>query len=159
MLHNASGTEVGINRGDHFATLQFQTTATNSIGYSAQHQNKKGFTDFLDGSAAKKPGGQIFEHVKAIGQKLESDFKELKTAQLAIMGAAIAALAIGAPTIYWVVDKAVTAAEKATSSAEAAATEMSRKADAAQKQIDEALAKLNAAAAPGAEQKTGRTKP
>jgi deoxycytidine triphosphate deaminase/predicted kinase len=171
MLHNASGTEVGINRGDHFATIQFQTTAINSIGYNSKHQNKKGFTDFLDGSASKKPGGQIFEHVNSIGQKLEADFKELKTLHWTVMGVAIGALAILAAIGVWAVDKAVTAAEKAANAAESASTEMSKKAEAAQseiakkgeaaqKQVDEAIARLGGvAAALASDKRPDRAKP
>lgn len=160
MLHNASGTEVGINRGEHFATIQFQTTATNCIGYNSQHQNKNGFTDFLDGSSARRPGGQIFEHVNSISQNLESNFKELKTLHWTIMGVAIAALGILAAIGVWGVDKAVTAAEKAVSSTEAASTEMSKKAEAAIRQVDEALARLSSVAAVSApERKEGRVKP
>ena len=152
MLHNASGTEVGINRGDHFATIQFQTTAANSIGYKAQYQNKKGFTDFLAGSDAKKPGGQIFEHVNSIGAKLQSDFKELKNIQLTIFGIVAAVVAIGG----WMIDKAVTAVENATNSAESAAIQYSKRADAAEKRVEEALAKLNANVTSTASKKSGR---
>lgn len=154
MLHNASGTEVGINRGEHFATIQFQSTAATDIGYTAHYQNKKGFTDFLDGSSSRKPGGQIFEHVNSIGERLGEDFKELRTTNLAVLGSMIAILAFGAPIAYWVVDRAISAAEKATAgaekattTAEASALDATKKLEDAQRKVNEALAKLNDAVA------------
>lgn len=153
MLHNASGTAVGINRGEHFATIQFQTTAATGVGYSAHYQNKKGFTDFLDGSSAGKPGGQIFEHVNAIGEKLGTDFKELKATNYTVLGLVVAAIAIGAPTAVWVVDKAVSsaekaagAAEKAAATADAAATDASKRIEESQRRVNEALSKIAEAA-------------
>jgi deoxycytidine triphosphate deaminase len=144
MLHNASGSDVGINRDDHFSSIQFQTLATTSTGYNAQYQNKKGFKDFLAGSDSKKPGGQIYEHVNAIGENLKKEFKELRTN---VMMVTLAVLAIFAGLFgaigSWLVDKAITAAaDKTTSTMEAAATDASAKLASTQKQIDEALAKL-----------------
>lgn len=137
MLHNASGSPVGINRNDHFSSIQFQTLATTSKGYIAHHQNKKDFKDFLTGSDSIKPGGQIYEHVNSIGDKLKSDFKGLKWNVIATTGATVAIIAgIG----VWLVDKAVsTAVDKANSAMEVA---VAAKLASAQKQFDEAAVKL-----------------
>lgn len=154
MLHNASGSEVGINRGDHFATIQFQTMATNSVAYSSQYQNKKGFTDFLDGSSSKKPGGQIFEHVNSISQKLADDFRELRNLHYTISGVALAAIAVAGGIGVWMVDKSATAASDraaaaaTTAAATAAAAENAAsnaidRLAATQKRLDEVLDKLS----------------
>lgn len=145
MLHNASGTEVGINRGEHFATIQFQTLATNSEGYADHYQNKKGFSDFLDGTSSKRPGGQIFEHISTIAGKLEVDAERFRNSILVVAGLLAAALAIVAAVAYWAVDKAVAVADRSALSAQQAATEASGKSEAAMKQVSDAVDRLNKA--------------
>jgi len=137
MLHNASGSDVGINRDAHFASIQFQTLATNSAaGYNAQYQNKKGFKHFLAGSDSRKPGGQILERVNAIEKK----FGSFKTN---VIGTNLAIMAIMASICIWFADKAInSAAEKATASMESVSNTAAERLTATQKQIDEALAKL-----------------
>ena len=146
MLHNASGTEVGINRDEHFASIQFQTMAINSLGYSAAYQHKKDFADFLDGSASTKPGGQIFEHVNSIAGKLESDAERFRNTHWVLMGILGAVLAIGVSVGIWVVDKAVSAADKV-------AAESTARVDAVVQRANEATA-LNTAKADAAVQRT-----
>jgi deoxycytidine triphosphate deaminase len=143
MLHNASGTPVGINRNDHFSSIQFQTLATNSAGYIAGYQNKKDFKDFLTGSDSIKPGGQIYEHVNSIGENLKSDFRSLKWN---VIATTVAVVAVIAGVGVWLVDKAVGAAvDKANSAVEKAVADSSAKLASAQKQLDEAAAKLKRA--------------
>ncbi len=116
MLHNASGTPVGINRGEHFATIQFQTLAMTSSGYTSQYQNKRNFTNFLNGSSAKKPGGQIYEHINSISGHLESKYINFRNTHWTIMAVFLAVLAIEIPVLMWIMDKAVTTiSEKAIS--------------------------------------------
>lgn len=141
MLHNASGSEVGINRHDHFATLQFQTLTTNSSGYTDQYQNKKSFADFLAASDAKKPGGKIYEAVAAIAGELKSDFKDLRNLQWGIMGVVTAVL-LGVVTAgQWHIDKTLSAAEKSVATMENSLKDALERANSTQKQLDEALAK------------------
>lgn len=140
MLHNASGTPVGINRNAHFSSIQFQTLATNSTGYIARYQNKKDFKDFLTGSDSIKPGGQIYEHVNSIGENLKSDFRSLKWNVIATTVAVVAVIAgIG----VWLVDKAVGATvDKVNVAVDAAVANSLAKLASTQKQLDEAAAKL-----------------
>lgn len=156
MLHNASGTEIGINRGSHFATIQFQTTATNSAGYDSQYQNKKGFSDFLDGSSAKKPGGQIYEKFTELSEKLNKDHadfkKDLRTETLAVAAVLAGIVAVGTAVGVWVVDKANTSME-ATMTRAKEATEKS------QQQIEEALQKLNSLTKQASESRPTRQRP
>lgn len=118
MLHNASGSEVGINQGDHFATIQFQTMATNGDGYKSQYQYKKNFKDFLNGSDATRPGGRIFEDVSSLSGKLEERFEKLENKQLTMTTIALAIVAIIAGAAVWFADKARDAAEDASKAAE-----------------------------------------
>ncbi|MDO9345253.1 MAG: hypothetical protein Q7T99_17400 [Pseudomonas sp.] len=75
MLYNASGSPVGLNRGQHFATIQFQTLSSNSAdGYMAQYQGKRDFTEFLDGNDSQKPGGQILEYINSKHSEIKSTF-------------------------------------------------------------------------------------
>lgn len=137
MLYNASDTAIGINRQDHFATVQFQTTATNSAGYKAHHQNKKGFTDFIDGTAAKRPGGQILERVQVVADSVDKKFSDLRNAHWAIMAVFIA-------VALWLSDKAV---DKIGDSVVKAQAENDEKVSAAIVRVDAAIERLNAATA------------
>jgi len=141
MLHNASGSSVGINRGAHFSTIEFQTLAVNSTGYSAQHQRKTSITDFLDGSAAVKPGGRILEYVDERSEKVLVEFRELRTTHWAI-----AALILAAG--LWLADKAISAIDKASENMAKmeAATQSAKDATArAEKVADEGASKIDAA--------------
>lgn len=140
MLHNASGTPVGINRNDHFSSIQFQTLATPSKGYVAHYQNKKDFHDFLSGSDSIKPGGKIYEHVNSIGDNLKSEFKSLRWNVFAVTVSVVAIISgIG----VWLVDKAVNeAADEAKRKVDAAVSDSLSKLVSIQKQLDEAPAKL-----------------
>lgn len=123
MLYNASGSEVCLNRGEHFATLQFQTTATNSKGYTAQYQGKKTFEDFVDARTSVGPGGRIHEDMKGIEASLKSDIDKFKNFWLAAMAVMFAAVAILTALAFPIIDKSGQSVEKsneATSKAEAA---------------------------------------
>lgn len=139
MLHNASGSEVGINQGDHFATIQFQTMATNGDGYKSQYQNKKNFKDFLNGSDATRPGGRIFEDISSLSGKLEERFEKLETRQLTITGIAFAVFALLATGGFWVIDKAKDATEEASKAAETTIT-LNKKLEEATKKLEDRLA-------------------
>lgn len=94
MLYNASGTSIGLNRGQHFATLQFQTLSNNSVdGYMAQYQGKRDFTEFLDGNDSQKPGGQIVEYIDRKYSDIKTNF-HYQTALFWTIVAILVAIAI-----------------------------------------------------------------
>lgn len=130
MLSNGSGAPIGLNRGQHFATIQFQTTSLNSKGYTRQYQGRKTFEGFLDGTTAKRPGGTILEDIKS----LRDEYKEFRNLWGTIFGVV---LAIFLPTAYWFLDKAGTATEKTSEAAE--------KADSAVTKLNQEIEKLRAA--------------
>lgn len=114
MLSNGSGAPIGLNRGQHFSTIQFQTTSLNSKGYTRQYQGRKTFEGFLDGTAAKRPGGTILEDVK----KLQGEYEGFRNLWMVIFGILTAISAIMIPTTLWFLDKAVAATEKANTAAD-----------------------------------------
>ncbi len=111
MLSNGSGAPIGLNRGQHFSTIQLQTTSLNSKGYTQQYQGRRTFEGFLDGTAAKRPGGTILEDVK----KLRVEYEGFRNLWMAIF---IAITTIIIPTTFWYLDKAGAATEKANAAAE-----------------------------------------
>lgn len=72
MLYNSSDSEVALNRGQKFATIQFFTTSEVAEGYSGQYQNKKTFQDFLNTRASRSAGGKIFERISDIKKECDS---------------------------------------------------------------------------------------
>lgn len=134
MLYNASGSEVCLNRGEHFATLQFQTTATNSKGYTAQYQGKKTFEDFVDARTSVGPGGRIHEDMKGIEASLKSDIDKFKNFWLAAMAVMFAAVAILTALAFPIIDKSGQSVEKSN--------EAASKADAAIEKLEKALVEI-----------------
>lgn len=134
MLYNASGSEVCLNRFEHFATLQFQTTATNSKGYTAQYQGKKTFEGFVDASTSVGPGGRIHEDLKSIEVKLNSRFDSFRNWSVAIATLVVAGLAILVPNVLSVIDKSGQSVEKSN--------EATSKAEAAIEKLEKALAEI-----------------
>ncbi|CAM3621407.1 dCTP deaminase [Delftia tsuruhatensis] len=129
MLHNASGTPVGINKNEHFASIQFQTLSENSIGYAAKYQNKKNFNDFLDGTDSQRPGGQIFEYITKASEKIEKDFKDQKNTQLVIIGVVLTILLAVVGYAYWQADKIMTSMMEKSTKLESTANETLKKFD------------------------------
>lgn len=112
MLYNASGSEVCLNRFEHFATLQFQTTATNSKGYTAQYQGKKTFEDFVDARTSVGPGGRIHEDLKSIEGKLNSKFDNFRNWSIVIVTLVLAGLAILVQNAFSIIEKSGQSIEK-----------------------------------------------
>lgn len=129
MLYNASGSEVCLNRFEHFATLQFQTTATNSKGYTAQYQGKKTFEDFIDARISTGPGGRIHEDMKNIETSTKSEIKEFKNTWFTAMALLFAIVAILVGLAFPIIDKSGQSVEKAneaTAKAEAAIAKLEK---------------------------------
>jgi deoxycytidine triphosphate deaminase len=61
MLFNGSDSNVGIRRGEHFATIEFLATSRTTEGYEAQYQAKEKLTEFMQSSVAVGPGGTILD--------------------------------------------------------------------------------------------------
>ncbi len=123
MLYNASGTEVCLNRSEHFATLQFQTTATNSKGYTAHYQGKTTFQDFVDARTSRGPGGRIHEDLKSIEVKLNSKFDTFRNWSVGILTLVLAGLGILVQNAFSIIEKSAQSIEKsneATSKTETA---------------------------------------
>lgn len=140
MLYNASGTPVYLNRGDHFATLQFQTTATNSKGYNAHYQGKKTFEGFVDARTAHDPGGRIREDLEDISIKLKDEMREFKNFWLVIMAIVVAGIIALIQLGYSIIDKANQANEKVT--------EQQTKIDSMLEKVDKGIAKLDSTFSP-----------
>lgn len=162
MLYNASGDEVGLNRGQHFATIQFQTLSLNSAGYADKYQGKKTFVEFVNGSDASRGGGRILEYI-------DGNFKSAKNTIYinlgliwAIAAAAFTVLGIYTASASTATDRANAAIEKLNEAAAKAGETVSRAAEAAAKANDAAekasSAALTAAEANGS-QKSGLTTP
>lgn len=145
MLYNASGTPVYLNRGDHFATLQFQTTATNSRGYNAHYQGKKTFEGFVDARTAHDPGGRIREDLEDISITLKKEMKEFKNFWWVVMGVVIAAIFGLAQLAYSTIDKANQATEKIT--------DQQAKIDSMLEKVEKGMAKLDAAFSPAGDRR------
>ncbi|MHC8345917.1 dCTP deaminase domain-containing protein [Pseudomonas sp. RT6P73] len=120
MLYNASGTPVGLTRGQHFATIQFQTLSSNSAGYAASYQGKVDFTDFLNGSDSIKPGGQIIEYIDNKYISIESNYRDSRNWFYVIVGIVAAAVLAVTALAYNQVDKMAAATEKSNSATEKA---------------------------------------
>jgi len=114
MLSNGSGAPIGLNRGQHFSTIQFQTTSLNSKGYTQQYQGRKTFEGFLDGTAATRAGGTILEDVT----KLRSEYEGFRNLWMVIFAILTGILSIIIPTSLWYLDKAGAATERANAAAD-----------------------------------------
>lgn len=137
MLYNASGTPVYLNRGEHFATLQFQTTSTNSKGYTAHYQGKKTFEGFVDARTANDPGGRIREDLDNVAENLKKEIKDFKNFWWVVMAVVIAMVVFLIQYSFSVVDKASQAVEKSA--------ELTAKGEAVFERIEKELAKSGGA--------------
>ncbi|CAB1368287.1 conserved protein of unknown function [Denitratisoma oestradiolicum] len=130
ILYNPSGRKVCLTRYEHFATIQYQTTALKAKGYTAQYQDKKTFEGFVDAGTAVSPGGQIKEDLATLDVTLSkkiSDFKNFWWLVMAVVVASIIAVfAILATMSYSLIDKASQATEKANDVASKADAAISR---------------------------------
>ena len=82
MLYNSSDQNVGLMRGHHFATIEFTTTSTSTIGYRSKYQAKSELRDFMPGHAAVGQGGKILEHV----EQLKSEWSKWKVSMIGYIG-------------------------------------------------------------------------
>lgn len=116
ILYNASGRKVCLSMNEHFATIQYQTTALNAEGYNAQYQNKKTFQDFVNANIATSPGGQIKEELLTLDQKLSKDIGNIKrdwwTAMGVVLAVVLAVFAVITSNISSLIDKATQATDK-----------------------------------------------
>jgi len=71
LLFNATDDDQGLTRGNHFATIEFNMTARVTEGYKQQYQGKKNLSDFIPESSAVSKGGQLFERLQSIEDKIE----------------------------------------------------------------------------------------
>lgn len=118
MLYNASGTAVGLTRGQHFATIQFQTLSSNSTGYDALYQGKVNFIDFFNGSDSIKKGGQIVEYIDKKYTSIETGYKESRNYFLGVVTLVISVVLAVAAMAYSQIDKMGAATDKANAAAE-----------------------------------------
>ncbi len=92
LLFNASDRDVGINRGEHFATIEFFTTSKVTEGYSGRHKDKKEVADFMEATTAASSGGTIVDRFDDL-IKSWSRFKySIITVGLILLGIIITAL-------------------------------------------------------------------
>ncbi|MFH1940629.1 MAG: hypothetical protein ABIL68_00895 [bacterium] len=66
LLFNSSDRNVGIRRGDHFATIEFLTTSKVTEGYQGEHQLKSKPIDFMEATTAVSPGGTLLDRFEKI---------------------------------------------------------------------------------------------
>ncbi|WP_168989994.1 GTPase [Pseudoalteromonas sp. MEBiC 03485] len=85
MLYNGSDVPVGISEGDHFATIEFVTTAGLDLGYRDKYQGKTKLKDFMPSTVAVSKGGQILERTKEKIDKIESEWKNFRTILFALL--------------------------------------------------------------------------
>lgn len=115
-LYNPSGRKVCLSKNEHFATIQYQTTALNAEGYKAQYQNKKTFQDFVNANIAISPGGQIKEELTTLDQKLSQDIGNIKkdwwTAMGVVLAVVLTVFAVIASNINSLIDKVTQATDK-----------------------------------------------
>jgi deoxycytidine triphosphate deaminase/guanylate kinase len=117
MLFNGSDKRVGIRYGEHFATIEFLTTAKITPGYTDHHQHKKALLDFMSRTALGGPGGTILDRFEALAGEWASFRREfLWGSTIAILGIIVATFIMLVTVIPWAYDtvrKAQEASDKA----------------------------------------------
>lgn len=100
MLYNGNDQPVGITRGQHFATIEFITTATVSAGYKDQYQSKFRLSDFIPADAAVAKGGQILERMLEIEKSMRTEWNALRFGAFTILAVALSVLVLVSITIW-----------------------------------------------------------
>jgi len=93
MLYNGSDSKVGIARGQHFATIEFCTTAKLTAGYKKEHQGKTTLREFMPSYAAAGQGGRLFE-------TLQERIKSWEERLFFLLPIMLAAVAIVVPLFF-----------------------------------------------------------
>jgi deoxycytidine triphosphate deaminase/guanylate kinase len=88
MIYNGSDTPIGIKRNEHFATIEFLTTASLDSGYRASYQGKTKLEQFMPSDTQVSEGGKILERTEEKIGKLEAAWDKFRgTFGLALVGA------------------------------------------------------------------------
>lgn len=78
LLYNSSDREVPIRRGEHFATLEFASTARVTSGYKSQYQLKQKLTDFMAGDSVISPGSRLLDRIEETKKSVEDTKKAIE---------------------------------------------------------------------------------
>jgi len=63
MLFNGSDVNVGLRRGEHFATIEFLVTNRVTKGYKGKHQSQQTLVNFMPSTTEVGPGGTILDRL------------------------------------------------------------------------------------------------
>jgi len=109
MLFNGSDANVGIRRGEHFATIEFSVTTKVTEGYSDQYQNKADLVEYMQPTIEVSSGGTITEQLA----ELRGAWDVFRNSFIVAGIALILGLAVAGFTVFHTASEANDKADKA----------------------------------------------
>jgi deoxycytidine triphosphate deaminase len=98
MLFNCSDTNVGLRRGEHFATIEFLVTSKTTEGYKEHYQHKDRLEEFMHSTTAVSTGGTIFDKFDKLQKSWETFRNTFIIGGIAVI---IALIGISVGMIQW----------------------------------------------------------